>query len=39
MSKAAFDKFINPKTTGAKKKEEIRQEKKKVKAELRDRGR
>ncbi len=35
MSKAAFDKFINPKTTGAKKKEEIRQEKKKVKAELR----
>lgn len=35
MSKAAFDKFINPKITGAKKKEEIRQEKKKVKAELR----
>lgn len=38
MSKSAFDKFINPKTTGAKKKEEIRQEKKKVKGEQRERA-
>jgi len=35
MSKNAFEKFINPKITGAKKKEAIKQEKKKVKAELR----
>ncbi len=36
MSKQSFEKFINPKVTGAKKKEAIRQEKKKVKAELRE---
>lgn len=36
MSKSSsFEKFINPKISGAKKKEAIRQEKKKVKAELR----
>ncbi len=36
MSKSSsFEKFINPKITGAKKKEAIRQEKKKVKTELR----
>lgn len=35
MSKNAFDKFINPKVTGAKKKEVIKQEKKKAKAEVR----
>ncbi len=38
MSKNSFDKFINPKVTGAKKKEAIRQEKKKVKTELREKG-
>ena len=36
MGKQSFEKFINPKVTGAKKKEVIRQEKKKVKAELRE---
>lgn len=36
MSKQSFEKFINPKITGAKKKEAIRQEKKKVKAEVRE---
>ncbi len=36
MGKQSFEKFINPKVTGAKKKEAIRQEKKKVKAELRE---
>ena len=35
MSKNAFDKFINPKLSGAKKKEVIKQEKKKAKAEVR----
>ena len=36
MSKSSsFEKFINPKISGAKKKEAIKQEKKKVKAELR----
>ncbi len=36
MSKSSsFEKFINPKVTGAKKKEAIRQDKKKIKAELR----
>jgi len=35
MSKGAFDKFINPKITGAKKKEAIKQEKKKAKTEAR----
>ncbi|TKK67769.1 rRNA pseudouridine synthase [Ilyomonas limi] len=35
MSKQAFDKFINPKPSGGKKKEAIKQEKKKVKAEIR----
>lgn len=37
MSKQSFEKFINPKVSGAKKKESIRQDKKKVKAELRER--
>src|SRR4051794_21906881 len=35
MSKGAFDKFINPKLGGAKKKETIKQEKKKAKTEAR----
>ena len=35
MSKGAFDKFINPKISGAKKKEAIKQEKKKAKTEAR----
>jgi len=35
MSKGAFEKFINPKLSGGKKKEAIKQEKKKVKAEIR----
>ncbi len=35
MSKQPFEKFINPKVTGAKKKEVIKQEKKKAKAEVR----
>jgi 23S rRNA pseudouridine2605 synthase len=35
MSKGAFDKFINPKISGAKKKEVIKQEKKKAKADVR----
>jgi 23S rRNA pseudouridine2605 synthase len=35
MSKKPFEKFINKTSTGAKKKEEIRQQKKKVKAEVR----
>ncbi len=38
MSKSAFEKFINPKVSGAKKKEAIRQEKKKVKAEIRSKS-
>ena len=36
MSKQSFEKFINPKIGGAKKKEAIRQEKKQVKSELRE---
>jgi 23S rRNA pseudouridine2605 synthase len=35
MSKGAFEKFITPKVSGAKKKEAIKQEKKKAKAEVR----
>ena len=38
MSKGSFDKFINPKPSGAKKKEAIKQEKKKVKAEARSKA-
>ncbi|MDB5232500.1 MAG: pseudouridine synthase [Chitinophagaceae bacterium] len=38
MSKKGFDKFINKEATGAKKKEAIRQEKKKIKAALREEG-
>ncbi len=38
MKKSSFEKFINPKVGGAKKKEALRQEKKKVKAELRQQG-
>lgn len=36
MSKQPFEKFINPKPSGGKKKEIIRQEKKKLKAEIRN---
>ncbi len=38
MSKEAFDKFINPKISGAKKKEAVRQEKRKTKAEARSKA-
>src|SRR3954453_1103413 len=38
MSKGAFEKFITPKVSGAKKKEAIKQEKKKAKAEVRAKG-
>ncbi len=38
MSKQAFQKFINKEPTGAKKKEALRQEKKKIKAEARAAG-
>ena len=38
MSKLAFEKFINKSATGAKKKEALRQEKKKIKAEARAEG-
>jgi 23S rRNA pseudouridine2605 synthase len=38
MSKQAFEKFINKSKSGAKKKEAIRQEKKRIKAELKAQG-
>lgn len=38
MSKQGFEKFIHKSQSGAKKKEAIRQEKRKVKAELREKG-
>jgi len=38
MSKKPFEKFINPKLEGAKKKEAIRQQKRKLKEEARQRG-
>lgn len=38
MAKNAFDKFINKGATGAKKKEAIRQEKRKIKLELKKKG-
>jgi len=38
MAKHAFDKFMNKEVTGAKKKEALRQEKRKVKAQLRAEG-
>ena len=38
MAKSAFDKFINKAPSGARKKEAIRQEKKKMKLELKKRG-
>jgi 23S rRNA pseudouridine2605 synthase len=38
MSKKPFEKFINKESTGAKKKEEIRQQKRKIKAEARAAG-
>ena len=38
MAKNAFDKFINKGATGAKKKEAIRQEKRKIKLDLKKKG-